>query len=286
MDMGSIFDSVFRSEKFSPVQLGAAVVSLIAVGLAASWGLSSSASSGEELAPALTEDEALGVMTAIFDKVKVVAAKMVRAAENVKQQIAAQGQEIEDKKLMQTFILPHFETSYREIQQQALDDADVEESELEEAVNEYMKQGHQPLIEIYTRIRLIYKEFGGDCGEDGEVLAGKEQEGADEITHDMIILVLQKLAERMNAVTLGFIHQFKEQYGSPNSPTVQAAFQQGMLSLSEEAEKAVLAEFGISPLAFQQALLRNQDSQEIGEVIMKMQIQNQKLLMQNGIERM
>jgi hypothetical protein len=172
-------------------------------------------------------------MTKILEKLKLTAARMVRAAEGIRQQIQQQGQEIDDRRLMKMFILPHFETAFQELQDVVLDECDADEAELEEAVTYYIKQGNTDLKELSNKIRLIYREFGGEVEADaGDGL--EPPAPTREISLDVVIRILQMLDEKMSANIEAYIEAFKEKYGLPNSQDLVDAFQQGMMALSEE----------------------------------------------------
>jgi len=63
--------------------------------------------------------------------------------------------------IMKQWILPHVESSLRDIQDQILAARDVEEEEIEEAVNTYIANGDKDLAGIVKTIRSIYRQFGG-----------------------------------------------------------------------------------------------------------------------------
>ena len=187
--------------------------------------------------PALTEEETVAIMTTILDKLKLSAARMVKAAENIKQQLAQQGQEMEDKVIMANFILPHFETAFKEIESQVYEDKDVEEHEVEEATYYYIEHGNATLKEAGKKIRLIYKEFGGEVEEsaDFEVdQTGASQRSSVNLGVKEIVGVLNSIGEKMSNATDGYIETFVQTYGSPNSPELLESFQTGMIALSEE----------------------------------------------------
>jgi exonuclease VII small subunit len=87
-------------------------------------------------------------MMSFLDKLKVVALRHKRAAESIKQQIEAQGQQIDEKQFLAGYMLPHFETALKDLQSQVFSEFDVEEDELEEAVAYYMKGGNLKLREV------------------------------------------------------------------------------------------------------------------------------------------
>lgn len=93
------------------------------------------------LLPALTEEEVLRVMNKVFDKLKIQAARMVSAAENIRAQFEQQGQQIDDEKLMRHFILPNFETAMADVQAKVFEELDVDEDEVDDAKTFYLQAG-------------------------------------------------------------------------------------------------------------------------------------------------
>jgi len=184
-----------------------------------------------ELAPALTEEEALEIMTKILDQLKSKATQLIRAAENIKQKLAQQGQELEDRKLMKAFVLPHFETGLQEIETGVLQAYDVDALDLQDAVETYVKEGNTKLKEICDRMRLIYREFGGEVDD-------LENEAADEsavpLTEDTLCAGLELISQRMSALTEQYIIEFKAENGIPRSESDLQEFQGGLMAVSEK----------------------------------------------------
>ena len=67
----------------------------------------------DELLPALTEEETLKVLKAFLDKVRADSKRFEVGFNNIKQQIVASGQELEDRKIMEQFIFPHFKSGFK-----------------------------------------------------------------------------------------------------------------------------------------------------------------------------
>lgn len=236
--------------------------------------------------PALTEEETLRVMTKILEKLKMQAARMVSAAENIRAQIESQGQQIDDEKLMKHFILPHFETAMVEVQEKVFEEFDVDESEVDDARTYYIHMGNKEIKEAYHKVKTIHKEFGGDV----EVDDDEEEDELDadgrplrELSVQDVVGILETLAERMGEVTDNYVEEFINEHGIPNNKTIITAFQEGMMGLSEDMEKEVLEENGISMTLFQKSVKRHQASPLITNTIMKMQMENQMRLQSHGI---
>lgn len=183
-----------------------------------------------ELAPALTEEEALEIMSKILEQLKSKATQLIRAAEGIKQKLAQQGQELDDRKLMKAFILPHFESGLQEIETAVLKAYDVDAADLEDAVNTYVKQGHTKLKEICDRMRLIYREFGGEVDD----LEEESEESTVQLNEDLLSAGLELIAERMSALTEQYIIEFKAENGIPRTEADLQAFQGGLMTVSEK----------------------------------------------------
>lgn len=182
------------------------------------------------MAPALTEEEALAIMTKILEQLKSKATQLIRAAEGIKQKLAQQGQELDDKKLMKAFILPHFESGLQEIETGVLESHDVDPADLQDAVETYIKQGNSKLKEICDRMRLIYREFGGEVDD----LEEDTEESAVVFTEELLITAVEKLSERMAALTEEYIIEFKAENGIPRSEADLQNFQGGLMAISEK----------------------------------------------------
>ena len=126
---------------------------------------------------------------------------------------------------------------------------------------------------MVNRINTLHREFGGSVEVD-------EGEGDDDgrpvrdLSVAEVVALLETLAERMGDVTDSYVEEFKAEHGVPSEATI-GAFQEGMMSLSEDMEKEVLEEHGVSMVEFQRAVKRNQASTAIQSTIMKMQMENQ-----------
>lgn len=68
------------------------------------------------LAPALSEKEAIDIMGKMLQRIKFAANNMANAHANIKQQIVQQGLQMSDRDIMVNYILPHFEQAIAEAQ--------------------------------------------------------------------------------------------------------------------------------------------------------------------------
>jgi hypothetical protein len=173
--------SFLTRTKESPAQTVLLVSALLAggVGLAYSGLLPSySGKSDDNLLPAITEEEAKKAMKSMLDQLHMTIPKLFRVADQIKQQFAQQGQQLDDSFLLRSFLLPNLESAFREIQDTVLNEYDMDEDDLEEAVLEYIKRGDRDLKETYDTIRNIFKKFGADLPEDDEEEDEEEVEQA------------------------------------------------------------------------------------------------------------
>jgi len=252
-----------------------------------------------ELLPALTEAETVAIMSSILDKVKMIAMRMVAAAENIKAQLAQQGQEMDDRKLMKTFIYQHFVEQLEQIQSSVLAEADAEEAELEDAVTVYLGMGgNQPelkeLREIVQKLKALHFQFGGDAEKAegaaeataGEVDgAGGDASGEEqrELALDDLLEVLGTLTDRISDAMDDYIVAFKEENGDPDATNIEQ-FHHGFMKLTEGIEKQALIEHDVQAMAFQQAIEKNQNSQQLQMAFMRMQMASQAKMVEHGLQ--
>lgn len=272
--------------KDSPVKTSAIVSISLATATLLYYSLFASRNNvGEELAPAVTEEEARTAMNLILEKLKLTAPKMLRAAENIKQQIAAQGQDIENEQLMKMFILPHFDQAFREIQDSTLDELNIDEDELEEAVDVYTKENDAELIEIVRQIKSVYKQFGGDVVDDEEPESESNQNMKD-LSLEELLLLLNKLSSEMKVNTDKYAQKFVEDNGPPSNHKMVEQFHLGLLQLTEGIEKKIIEGEGLTTKSFQVILMQYQESPAVQQTFMSMQADNQQILMKHGIGMM
>ncbi len=239
----------------------------------------------------MTEEETREIMTKILEHLKPVATHMIRAAEGIKQQLAQQGKEMEDRKLMQTFILSHFESGFKDLQDKILAEFDVDESELEDACNTYVKNGDKKLREICERIRMIYKEFGGEIDSEDK----ENNDFNEEIPLETIVAMLKSIGGKMSDETESFVQDFKAEYGVPDSRSDIEIFQGKLMELSERynfckivksccyyfkiglfcfsrVESEVVESFSVSQINFQKCLQKHASNSMIQHLIQNLQV--------------
>lgn len=240
--------------------------------------------SSKDLLPALNEEETLDIMEKMLNQMKLQANNMLNAHANIKQQIAAQGQQMSDKDIMVNYILPHFDSLLTELQSNVLDQCDVELCEIEEAVDYYEPKVLE-LAEVVFKMKTIYHEMGGDVDLDyAEQRAGEELDAnAREITSKELMGFLRSLSAKMSEQLGGYADAFIGQYGIPRTQEHKQAFQIGMMTLSEDAQKETLAEFKMSETELQRSLMENQTNEELQMIFISMQVDSTQILASKGI---
>jgi hypothetical protein len=227
--------SLLSRGKESPAKSALILSLVIATGVAAyTYAFPSNKSS--DLAPAVTEEDAKKMMKLILDKLKLLAPRLMGAAQNIKQQIQQQGQDIDDVTLMKQFILPHFDSNLKEIQDAVLEEFDVDEDELEEAVDVYIAAGDAELIDIAKSIRVLHKQFGGDVEiENEEAGGGARSATAAAMGIQEVVELMEELARQMLQYTDDFCGTFVDERGVPTMAdrSSMEEFQMGLMAVSQ-----------------------------------------------------
>lgn len=249
-----LVSGLITRSKESPTQslVIATVVALIGVGAASYTGLFSSKSDDSNLAPALTEEETKKIMKNIMERLHTTLPKLFRFADQIKQQIASQGQEIDDATLLKTFILPNLETALRDIQEEVLKEEDVDEDDLEDAVTEYIKQGDSELIQIAATIRSIFKRFGANIVDEEEeeeeakvadstvattsskTSTKKSNKGNKDMSAEEFIKFFKTFQDIQIELTKSTIDDFVEEFGNQLDQTTVGIFQQRLLVAAQQ----------------------------------------------------
>lgn len=157
------------------------------------------------MAPAIPEAEAREIMNEILTKIKITATGFLQQVNGLKQQFAAQGQQINESDLMKHFVLPKLEPAFREAQNSVLAAYDVVEEDLEEAVTTYIANGDKELASIVDRIRKIFTSLGGDLGDSDESdeASSSKASAKGRRSQNFILTMLSSLNMVMSACPLG-----------------------------------------------------------------------------------
>jgi hypothetical protein len=228
---------VFRS----PGAKNALIVSSLAVVSIFTYYSITGKSTKSDLAPALTEEEAREILRAILDRVKLTVPRLIKFGEGIKQQIAMSGQEIDDKQLYKSVLLPHLETGIRDIEQAVLDEKNVDNDEFEEAVNVYCAAGDQELINLANTLKKIYVGFGGEVEEESaevdsaEPKSGKLKKSSSktEMSLEQVVEFLQLLSNAVLENTDEYARQFVAANGPPRDMMSLQNFQLGLMQITE-----------------------------------------------------
>lgn len=273
-----MLEALLKRGQQSPTQTILAVTAVLATAGIAAYSWMGSSAEATDLAPAVTEEEARKIMRAVYDRVKAMVPRLANAAQGIKQQIMEQGQEITDEQLMQAFILPHFETMLKEQTNEVLEEYDVDEDELEEAVSAYLKDGDDELTVISDALINIYKKFGG---------THEDEEDSSKPTVDMpleqLIEFLSELSEDMVESTATFVRGYVEQNGKPSSQHEVLQFQQQLMEVSDSVEKRLLAGVGLTTNDLQKLLSQHMNDAKVQQIFMFMQQQTQMIMQMHGI---
>lgn len=229
--MESIMNLLSRGKE-SPAKAAFLATVVIASTVALAYNVWGGTESTTKLAPAVSEEEAKLIMNTILKNLKLLAPRLLMAAQNIRQQIQQQGGEIEDEVMMKQYILPHFGSNLKEIQEKILEEFDVDEDELEEAVNTYIANGDEELIGITKSIRVLHTQFGGDS-EIEPPKAAKNSKAA-EMGFNEVIALLEEMASQMLQETDDFCGKFVDEYGIPTNAQLAQEFQIGMMEMSQK----------------------------------------------------
>jgi hypothetical protein len=224
----SIQNLVTRS-KSSPVQTALAASAILGTLALAYFQFAPTKS---DLAPAITEEEAKEMMNSILKKLKLLVPKLLMAAQNIKMQIQQQGHDVDEMTIMKQYLLPHFDSNLKEIQDAVLEEFDVDEDELEEAVNKYIADGDEELASIAKSIRVMYQQFGGDI--EIEDVAAPKSAKVESMGAEDVVSLLKELANQMMQYTDDFCGTFIDENGLPSTQQGMEEFQLGLMAVSQK----------------------------------------------------
>lgn len=240
-----------------------------------------------DLLPALTEQETFKILVTFLEKLKLQAPQMLNGFNNIKQQIMMHGENIEDRKIMEQYMFPHFKLAYDKANRDVLEEYDVLDEELQDAVETYIRMGNGEIEDVTKQIKLVYREFGGEVtieGEDEfEDIPGSETRTGD-MTLQEVLEIIHLITEKMVDVTKVFISEYVEKHGKPSDNISVAKFNQSLMSAGQTAEQSVFKEAGISSAAFQKSIMKFQTSPEVQQLFMRMQSITHTLIEEAGID--
>ncbi len=146
----------------------------------------------------------------------------------IKQQYAAQGQEISDMQVLQMHVLPVVESQLAEIQKAVAEEYNFDEDELEEAVKFYTDEGNEDIIGLSKKIKELYVSLGG---KDEDAKEEEEESSFDvtSISKSQVVQMLKNLAERMILFSDLYCTQYIEANGVPSAMHELQKFQEGLM---------------------------------------------------------
>jgi hypothetical protein len=226
---------------------------IVAALIASAYGIysyvgSSGSSKDSNLLPALTEEEARKIMSAILDRFQMNIPKLFRAADSIKQQFLQQGQDIDDATLLKQFLLPHLEQGLKDIQEAVLEEYDVDEGDLEDAVTTYIEKGDAELTRISAVIRGVFKKFGADIVDEEDEFEdvpassntttvstkASSKKSKKEMSADEFIKFFKTFSKMQLAATETAMKEFVEEFGTHLDQTTFGIFQTKLMQASQE----------------------------------------------------
>jgi hypothetical protein len=227
-----------RSNNSTGKALGLAAV--VATGLAAAYFMLGTSTANSDLLPALTEEEAYDILKKIFDRLRQSSEKLMQHLPSIQQQLQSQGMDVPAATVVKSYIFPHFEMAFKEIQAEILAEADVEEYELEDAVTTYIAMGDTKLAEVSERLRMLHSAMGGESQEDADAAAGGSgggngDDGSEDLSLEALTHVLLRLSKHMEAEMDAYCKQFIAENGPPSSAEGLQDFQAGVVAISDRS---------------------------------------------------
>lgn len=160
------------------------------------------------LPPALTKEEVLAILKEINEKTKGRAAKLQQMKQQIEQQIAQSGQQVDESEIMKQFILPNFTKGVQEIEEEAYSNFNngegVLEEEFREGVEYYKRQGDEDVEKAVAKLRKIYSDMGGEkiVDDDNEDDMSSAPRGpVRDIPIEEVIKILEAYAEALSRHT-------------------------------------------------------------------------------------
>ncbi|KAJ1403159.1 hypothetical protein B484DRAFT_457604 [Ochromonadaceae sp. CCMP2298] len=293
--MTTFIERIMSNAKESELEVALAITGVVAIATVFYSFFRTVDSSG--LAAAMEEEETHKIMRKILGKLQLLAHGIEGRVQNIQHKFKQQGRNVDEKTLMwelKQFAVSEFEGTLREIQDSVLEsDCDYYLSELEEACALYVKEGDKELIEIYKKIRALYRNFWGEI--DDEDLCADESEGAGGggaptvldtvlgVSVDTVLGLMPELTKRLLQDSDDFCAKFIDVTGMPRTHAHRKAFQTGHQALASEMQSSFLQEHEVSASEFHSVLGENADNVQIQQAIMNMQVGNARLLAKHGI---
>ena len=239
------------------------------------------------------------------------------------QHMAQSGQDMPMEEMLKQFT-PYFDTEYAKHFKDVIEECDVMEYELEDAImvycNDKSEHYNEDIARLTKNIRQMYRTFGGDIADDGITSksgavgfsAGPgaeddsvplfdvdaEDEGDDDDAGNVditsieagslehFLIVLRDLKEVMGQVVGQFAEAFIQQYGEPRSQPLLEKFQQSLMQLSSNTYQTVLQQHNYDFEAFELMIKNNQRDGRVIKAFQKLQNASRMALLKHGIQMM
>jgi hypothetical protein len=267
---------------------------------------------GSKLLPALTEEETLKILKGLDSKMKFVEQNFKKHAANQMQHMAQQGQVAPMEDILMQFC-PFYEQEYTKHSKAVLDEFDILEYELEDAISVYCNESSKHYDEVIAaaakNLRKIYKTFGGDIAElsddvnhaseargqshnhssggggDGE-LFDVDADGTLPENHgtlDHFIMVLSEVADVIGQVVDRFSFEFIKTRGLPTTPELSQSFTQSLMAITENTTNEVLQAHKYTLQDFEQLIQANSESPDLQYAFQQLQMASLIALQKHGI---
>lgn len=281
-------------------------------------------SSDKPLLPALDEDETLKILKKLSGKLTIVENNYKKIANQNLQHMAQAGQDMPMGEMLKQFT-PYFDNEYAKHFKDVIEECDVLEYELEDAIMVYCnnKSEHynEDIARLTKSIRQIYKTFGGDIadnattsnssaagfstgpgaeddsallfdvdaeddGDDGDDAGNVDINSIEAGSLEHFLIVLRDLKEVMGQVVDQFAGAFIQQYGEPRSQQLLEKFQQSLMQLSSNTYQTVLQQHNYDFQAFEEMIKNNQRDGRVIKAFQKLQNASTMALLKHGIQMM
>jgi len=233
----------------------------------------------------ITGDEVCKVFDRLFMEMQAVLAQLSHTV----QQIQMSGQVIPEKQLRQ-LLITEYERALIVKQQQALNEADMDNDCFEEATWEFLeKEEEYPKVKkSVERFQKLWENVSG------ENVVGKRKGDSKEKKEeqDVVIEVLsaQKTVEvaeiyfdTLTKAMGDLVQGFKKEGKNLRDPAVAQQLQMDFSSVANDKGEEALKELGISQMQFQKSIEANASHPQVGRSLAMMQMKQQQALISMGV---
>ena len=241
---------------------------------------------GEDLAPALTEEETTQIIEVLAKAVTELGQKMLQHVQTTKAQLAQSGQQVSDDQIMQYIVSPQFLSNLSSIEEGIYDRFDITEDELEEAVEEYsvcnniIKSSSEKIKMMITQIGGVKETPAGPMGgAPAPAQGGAEAEEGSITVTDLLTAFVSAVLEATEKYTNNWV----ETHGPPAGPEDGQAFSNGLMQTQMAVQQQALQQFGLTEQDFQNLLMQNAENPEVQKIMAALQMGTTQILGKHGI---